>query len=218
MERGIHGTWEHIAPQIVKQITAMQNPETKSKITENYIKEISRKHGFTESLSEIDIKGISIHDRINKILKKEPIIALPIDFVPNDLEEWALSLKVPVKIWLVEKYSDLKGNILYNIPEIDKDNGKKNGGGTDYKIDRSSGGLLEKKVVRAGFLKEGQRVYMDYGKMGESKTHFDGIIRLDGIEVVGTVSSPSTSAVRCIQTVNPERTRTNGWLSWKTDK
>ena len=216
VERGIHGTWEHIAPQVVKQITAMQRAETKNKVTENCIKEINRKSGFTDLLAEIDIKEISIHGRINRILKKEPVVALPIDFIPKDLEEWAKSLRVPVKIWLVEKYSDLSGNILYNIPDIETGAGEKdivNPAASDNDIISKNLEL----IVKAGYLQEGQRVYMEYGKKGYQKTRFEGLIRLDGIDVDGTVSSPSISSLRCIQAVNPERTSANGWKVWKTE-
>lgn len=216
VERGIHGTWEHIAPQVVKQITAMQNRETKNKIVDNCINEIKQKSGFTDLLAEIDIQAIGIHGRLNRILKKEPIVALPIDMIPNDLEEWAKSLRVPVKIWLVEKYSNLQGNILYHIPDIEEHLTQAENGLSYTEAELRSGNLLE-KVVKAGFLHDGQRVYMDYGKKGQAKTHFDGVIRVDGIEVDGTVSSPSISSLRCIQSVNPERTTSNGWVTWKTE-
>ena len=72
-------------------------------------------------------------------------------------------------------------------------------------------------VVKSGSLQEGQAVYMEYGRMGKAKTRFEGIIRRDGIEVNGTVSSPSISALRCIPSVNPDRTATNGWKVWKTE-
>ncbi len=87
----------------VKQITAMQNEETKNKITENCIKEINSKEGFIDLLNEIDIQEINIHGQINKILKKDPIVSLPIDFIPNDLEDWAKSMRVSVEIRLIEK-------------------------------------------------------------------------------------------------------------------
>jgi hypothetical protein len=216
VERGIHGTWEHIAPQVVKQITAMQSGETKNKITESCIREIGRKPGFTDLLGEIDIQEIGIHGRINRILKKDPVVALPIDTIPKDLEEWARSLRVPVRIWLVEKYSDIDGNILYNIPDLEA----AAGGGDVLLVSSSDTGGYSKTLeaaVKAGFLTEGQRVYMDYGQKGKPKTRFEGIVRIDGIEVDGTVSSPSISSLRCIQQVNSDRTTSNGWVSWKTE-
>ena len=216
VERGIHGTWEHIAPQIVKQITAMQNEETKNKITENCIKEINRKEGFVDLLNEIDIQEINIHGQINKILKKDPIVSLPIDFVPDDLEDWAKSLRVAVEIRLIEKYSDFNSNLLFNIPDIEAKTNEE----IIEKISQFDGkkpeNILE-KVIKSGYLAEGQKVYLEYGPKGSKKRRFDGIIRINGIEYDGVISSPSISSLRCIKTITPSRTTSNGWTVWKTE-
>lgn len=209
VERGIHGTWEHIAPQIVKQITAMANDETKNKITENCIKEINKKDGFIDLLSDIEIPAINIHGEINRILKKDPIVSLPIDLIPNDLEDWAKSMRVAVEIRLIEKYSDLNGNILFNIPDAEVK--------TNEEILITNTENLLEKVVKAGYLAEGQHVYFEYGPKGYKKQRFDGIVRKNGIEVDGVVSSPSISSLRCIQTITPTRTTSNGWTVWKTE-
>jgi len=215
VERGIHGTWEHIAPQIVKQITAMQNDDSKNKMAENAIKEIEKKPGFKDLLAEIEISEINIHGTINKILKKSPIVALPIDFIPSDLEDWAKSLRVPVKIWLVEKYSDLKGNVLFNIPDIEIDTSVENLG-EGAVTEREPTSDVISKVVKGGFLVDGQEVFFEYGPKGKSKNRYTGIVRINGIEVDGVVSSPSISSLRCIQKSNPSRTTSNGWKVWKT--
>ena len=216
VERGIHGTWEHIAPQIVKQITAMQNDETKNKITENCIKEINKKDGFIDLLNEIDIQEINIHGQINRILRKDPIVSLPIDLIPNDLEDWAKSMRVSVEIRLIEKYSDYKGNILYNIPDIEVKTNEEIIEKIKQFDDKKPENIHE-KVVKAGFLSEGQKVYFEYGPKGTKKKRFEGIIRINGIEVEGVVSSPSISSLRCIQTITPTRTTSNGWTVWKTE-
>jgi hypothetical protein len=93
VERGIHGTWEHIAPQISKQITAMENIDTKIKIAENCIKKINKNPSFKDLLNEIDIEEINIHGTINKILQQRPKVALPIDLIPNDLKDWTKNIK-----------------------------------------------------------------------------------------------------------------------------
>jgi hypothetical protein len=214
VERGIHGTWEHIAPQIVKQITAMQNEETKVKIAENCIKQIVTQSDFIELLNEIDIKEINIHGYINRILKKEPIISLPIDLIPDDLEDWAKSLKVTVEIRTVEKYSDINGNLLYNLPDIEIDN-TNNIIEKNNKLNKKPDNALE-ILIKAGLIKETDKVYFDYGPKGTKKKHFDGIIRLNGIEVDNITSSVSISSLRCIQSMSPTRTTSNGWSTWKT--
>lgn len=216
VERGIHGTWEHIAPQINKQITAIQNDDTKTKITESCISEIQKNKGFIDLLSEINISEINIHGEIEKILRKDPIVSLPIDYIPNDLEEWADNLKIKVEIQLVEKFSDKDGNVLFNMPDLELKT-------SDDIIEKELKEISDKKpenllelVVKAGFLSEGEKVYMEYGPKGTKKKRFDGIIHINGIEVNGVISSPSISSLRCIQEVSPTRTTNNGWKTWKT--
>ncbi len=216
VERGIHGTWEHIAPQINKQITAIQNDDTKVKITENCIIEIQKNKNFIELLSEINISEINIHGEIEKILRKDPIVSLPIDYIPNDLEEWAENLKIKVEIQLVEKFSDKDGNILFNMPDLEIKT-------SDEKIEKEIKEISDKKpenllelVVKAGFLSDGEKVYMEYGPKGTKKKRFEGIVHINGIEVNGVISSPSISSLRCIQEVSPTRTTNNGWVTWKT--
>jgi len=217
VERGIHGTWEHIAPQIIKQITAMKNDETKSRITENCIKQINGKPGFIDLLNDIDIQVINIHGVINRILKKDPVVSLPIDFIPNDLEDWAKSLKVLVEIRLIEKYTNINGDILYNIPDVEIDINNDEVIIEKTKNTDNLPNLLLEKIIKAGFLLDGQKVYFDYGQKGMKKKRFDGILRINGIEVDGVVSSPSIASLRCIQVITPTRTTSNGWRVWKTE-
>jgi hypothetical protein len=213
VERGIHGTWEHIAPQISKQITAMENIDTKIKIAENCIKKINKNTSFKDLLNEIDIEEINIHGTINKILKSTPIVALPIDFIPNDLKDWSKTLKVEVIVWLVEKYVDINGNVLFSIPEKEIE--------IETEIDSNddnvkiTGDILS-QVINKGLLKIGQELYFEYGPKGKPKTKFIGIVRKNGIEVDGEISSVSVSSLRCIQKISPSRTTSNGWVVWKT--
>ena len=72
------------------------------------------------------------------------------------------------------------------------------------------------RVVRAGILTDGDPVYMDYGPKGKTKTHFEGTIRENGIELDGKVYSPSVAALKCIQIVSSGRKSANGWVVWKT--
>jgi hypothetical protein len=210
VERGIHGTWEHIAPQISKQITAMENLDTKIKIAENCIKKINKNVSFKDLLNEIDIEEINIHGTINRILKLSPIVALPIDFIPNDLRDWTKTLKVEVIVWLVEKYVDINGNILFSIPDKEIE--------TEIENDESiklTGDILT-QVIGNGLLTIGQELYFEYGPKGKSKTKFTGTVQKNGIEVDGEISSVSVSSLRCIQKISPTRTTSNGWKVWKT--
>jgi len=212
VERGIHGTWDHIAPQISKQITAMENIDSKTKIAENCINQINKNSTFIDLLNEIEIEEINIHGTINKILKKSPIVALPIDFIPNDLKDWTKTLKVEVIVWLIEKYVDINGNILFSIPDKEIETEETEIEDNDQKI---TGNLLS-QIIESGLLTIGQELYFEYGPKGTKKTKFIGIVQKNGIEVDNEISSVSISSVRCIQKINSTRTTNNGWVTWKT--
>ena len=210
VERGDHETWGHIAPQISKQLVAVMNRETKYKITELCIAEIGRQKEFSKLLeSDLKIQLLNVHGTVQKILEKAPIVSLPIDYSPSDLEEWASMQKVDVQIQHIEKYMNGKGEVLYDFPDLELTQEKESLKTTD-----KSNALYE--IVKAGLLNVGDVVHFDYGPKGKPKTHFEGKICSDGIEVDGIVSSASVSALRCIQQISPSRTTTNGWVTWKT--
>ena len=82
---------------------------------------------------------------------------------------------------------------------------------------RSIGSPLFQEVLDADLLKEGDKLYLEYGPRGQKKQKFEGIVRKDGIEVGGRVFSPSYAAVYCIQKAGSKRKTANGWSMWKTD-
>ena len=210
VERGDHETWGHIAKQIGKQLVAATNPETKNKITGLCIAEIEKQREFFRLLeSDLKIKLINIHGLIQKILEKDPIVSLPIDYSPSDLEGWASWLKADVRIQHIEKYMNSAGEILYDFPDLELKQESES-----LQATSKSNALYE--IVKAGLLNVGDVVHFDYGPKGKPKTHFEGKICSDGIEVDGIISSASVSALRCIQQISPSRTTTNGWVTWKT--
>lgn len=207
VERGDHETWGHIAPQISKQLVAVMNRETKNKIAKLCIAEIGKQKEFSKLLeSDLKIQQIHVHGFVQKILEKAPIVSLPIDYSPSDLEEWASMQKVEVQIQHIEKYMNGKGEVLYDFPDLELTQEKESLKTTD-----KSNALYE--IVKAGLLNVGDIVHFDYGPKGKPKTHFEGKICSDGIEVDGIVSSASVSALRCIQQISPSRTTTNGWAT-----
>ncbi len=115
VERGDHETWGHIAPQISKQLVAVMNLEIKNKIAELYIAEIGKQKEFSKLLeSDLKIQQIHVHGFVQKILEKDPI-----DYSPNDLEEWGSMQKVDVQIQRIEKYMNGKGEVLYDFPDLE---------------------------------------------------------------------------------------------------
>lgn len=216
VERGVHKTWEHIAPQVSKQLTAILNAESKAKILTQAIQSIGTDKDFLDLLQEVGIKPLNIHGELQSIIDKPPILALPIDEIPDDLEEWASTLKIEFKIWTVEKYISSSNDVIYSIPEFNQARGSSTGVSAASPDTQPRQGSLMRRVVDGGFLKEGAIVHMDYGPKGKPKKHFQGHIRPDGIELDDKVYSPSIAALRCIQTVSPSRTSANGWTKWKT--
>jgi len=210
VERGDHETWGHIAPQINKQLVAVKNPGTKAKIVDLCLSEIAKQAEFANLLeSELNLKQINIHGFVQRILEKDPIVSLPIDYSPSDLEAWAESLKVDVQIQHIEKYMDNTGDILYDFPGLELFQEKES-------LDAMNRNNVLFELVKAGLLQEGEIVSFDYGPKGCKKVHFEGKICSDGIEVDGVVSSTSVAALRCVQTVSPTRTTENGWVKWRT--
>lgn len=208
VERGVHDTWEHITKQIGKQFVAVMNREMKNKITELCIAEIGKQKEFSKLLeSDLKIQLIHIHGYVQKILENDPIISLPIDYSLSDLEVWAK--KFNVQIQHIEKYMNSNGEVLYDFPDLELMQEKES-----LKTMNKSNALYD--IVKAGLLKVGDKVYLDYGPKGKAKTHFEGKICSDGIEVGGVVSSASISALRCIQKITPSRNSENGWKVWKT--
>ena len=186
---------------------AVMNRETKNKITELCIAEIGKQKEFSKLLeSDLKIQQIHVHGFVQKILEKDPIVSLPIDYSPSDLEEWASMQKVDVQIQHIEKYMNGKGEVLYDFPDLELAQENESLKTTD-----NSNALYE--IVKAGLLNVGDIVHFDYGPKGKPKTHFEGKICSDGIEVDGIVSSASVSALRCIQQISPSRTTTNGWVT-----
>lgn len=216
VERGAHGTWQHIAPQVSKQLTAITNEETKAKLITQAFDAISELKALRDLLAEIDIPEMHIHKELQTILAKSPILALPIDEIPDDLEDYLGTLKVEFKLWTIEKYINDKGEIVYSVPDFTEAKGGPGGNETDSPDLQPRQGNLINRVVQAGILNVGDPVYMDYGPKGKQKTHFTGIIRDSGIELDGKVYSASIAALRCIQSVSPSRTSSNGWVTWKT--
>ncbi len=218
VELSHHGTWDHIAPQVSKQLAAVNNEATRERILKQALDIVSTSDEIKEALVELGIGEIDIHGRISDILKDLPIVAIPIDEVAIDLEGWARTLKHNVRIWKIEKYVEYdSGNILYSIPDenpptIDTSEEIESIPETQFQ-----GGKLLKLVLDAGLLEPGQRLWMDYGPRGKEKTKFEAIVREDGFEVGGRVYSPSYAAVACIQKAGSQRKHANGWRHWRTE-
>lgn len=170
-------------------------------------------------MDELEIPEISLHGHIGEILKKSPIVAIPIDEVPADLMDWATTLKHVVKVWVIEKFSQVDGNdILYSFPDDAISAVTTSSGVYPISETKQSGGQLFRKLLKARLLTVGETLTLEYGPRGEKKQTFTSIVREDGLEVDGRVYSPSYAAVACIRKTGSDRRTANGWIMWKNSK
>ena len=217
-ELASHGTWQHIAPQISKQLAAVDSQGTRDSILKLVLELVRSDKNAAAVFAELDIAQLEIHGKLQFILKKSPTIAIPIDGVPSDLQAWVKTPKFVVKIWVIEKYKSLDGDSTFysipdeNVPTITTKTNK----GQQTSVTRLSQPYQD--VMEAGLIHEGQTVLLEYGPRGKQKMEFKGILRKDGVEVDGKVMSLSASAVYCIQKAGSKRETANGWIMWKTQE
>ncbi len=218
-ELAAHGTWQHIAPQVSKQITAVDSPATRDTILKVALDLVKSDKTAAAVFSDLGVAQLDIHGTLQSILKTAPTIAIPIDGVPADLQSWARTLKFNVKIWVIEKYHSADGKtVLYSVPDENVPTiatGTTGGQSTSTTVARWSQPYRD--VMEAGLISEGQKVLLDYGPRGKPKQTFEGVLRKDGVELDGQVMSLSAAAVYCIQKAGSPRETANGWIMWKTE-
>jgi hypothetical protein len=218
-ERAVHGTWDHIAPQISKQIAAVATAKTRQLLVEIALKTISQSKALRALFLDLGIGELEVHGRIHGILQKTPTIAIPIDGIPKDLKEWAQTLRHDVKIWMLEKYAPIKGSgaVLYSIPDENLPSiSTESSPGGDLPTVTTVGSQPYQTLINAHPSVVGETVYLEYGPRGKPKKTFQGTVKEEGIEVEGHVYSPSYAAVYCIQKAGSPRKTANGWVMWKT--
>lgn len=223
-----HSFWSHIAPQISKQITAARKDVSRSLIIEIAVNKYMESSEIKEIFEDEEISEINVRSALDEILQKEPIVGIPIDRIPEDLRDWARTLRSPVKLWTIKKFVDLENqsNIIYEFPEefrpdidtedIENDENKRTISSNDVSI---------QDLINEGLIAAGTSIEMSYApKIGnqkapkESKKLYKGTIEADGSIVVlnKKFSSPSYAALYCINDAGSPRKTVNGWTSWKT--
>jgi hypothetical protein len=215
-ELSSHGTWQHIAPQISKQLAAVDSPATRDSILKIALDLIKSDKCVATVFADLGIPQLDIHGKVQSILKKPPTIAIPIDGIPADLQAWAKTLKFKLKIWVIEKYQSLDGStVLYSVPDENVPTMTTNKGQSTTPV-AARWSQPYQVVMEAGLIHEGEKVILEYGPRGKSKKVFEGILRKEGVEVDGKVMSLSTAAVYCIKKAGSCRETANGWVMWKT--
>ncbi len=216
-----HSVWSHISPQVTKQIIAALKPDSKKTLSNLFFREIQENENFKEKFKDLGIPDINIFQTINRILEKPPIIAIPIDNISNDLNEWTKTQKYDVRLWIISKYVDFKNptTVIYGIPDefkpaldTEEEVVKENEGG----MNRYDVSILD--LIQGNFLKQGDSLIMNYKPKNGMAKRYEPIINEDGsLTLLNTIFlSPSYAALAAIQDSGSSRSTVNGWTAWKT--
>ena len=215
-----HSLWNHIVPQITKQLNSVSRPETIQIISEIVVQMISDDASIQDKFHDEGINTINIRRVLSEILEKPPIVAIPIDSISRDLEQWARTLKNDVRLWVVKKYSEFGNskNIAYEIPEefsptleISENQIVSRSGITVYNVSITD-------LINASLLEPDQKLTFTYEPGGRNRKAYHAIINNDGSLTVNgnNFSSPSYAALYCIKDAGSNRDTVNGWTEWKT--
>ena len=216
-----HSIWNHIIPQVTKQIQASDNLETKKLVKNLAVESYSEKEDTKEKFGEVGVRKINIRKFVGEILSKKPIIGIPIDEIPNDLDKWTSTLEYNVKLWVVKKFVEIgdESNVIYDFPENSEpevDTGKELYGG-NKEVEKTD--VSMNQLVKSEILDEGDILIMDYNPRGGEKRQYEASLLSDGsLELLNQkFSSPSSAAVAAIQDAGSNRDTENGWRVWKTE-
>jgi len=216
-----HSVWSHIAPQVAKQIIAASNPVSKQSIVDIAADRVRSDTDLQDRFGDEGIHAIDIRQVLAEILAKEPIVAMPIDAVKSDLKEWAATLRIPVKLWIVRKYVEFgrPENVMYEIPEefgpvVDTGQNEEDSNSELARYDVTIGDLIDAEMLYVG-----QKLRMPYKPRNGEQREYEATICQDGsIELLGKqFSSPSYAAVYGIQDAGSDRKTVNGWTAWRLE-
>ncbi|AXT19257.1 hypothetical protein D7030_13455 [Flavobacteriaceae bacterium AU392] len=214
-----HSVWSHIAPQVSKQVIAAAQLESKQQIIELAIKQFETDDNTKEKFRDLEIRDIHIRKELAEILEQEPIIAIPIDRITEDLKQWAETLKFQVKLWLINKFVEFgnETNIGYqfpdeNRPDIDTSTSSSNGKKKIATYNVKLSDLIEEDILNVG-----DELIMSYKARDGKRKKYTAIILENGsLEVLGkTFTSLSYAAMCGIKDAGSTRRTVNGWSSWK---
>lgn len=219
-----HSVWNHIAPQVTKQILASQQTTTKRTLIELAVGQYQTDPYTKEKFEELDIAAVNVRQVVGDILETDPIIGVPIDGVTNDLRDWARTLKYKVKLWVVSKFVELNqpSNVVFEFPEefkpeldTEEENEprKANTEIAQYDVD-----LID--LINAQLLTVDEKLTMVYKPRNGQQKRYEATVLEDGsLHLLGQwFSSPSYAALAGIQDAGSDRKTVNGWTSWKNGR
>lgn len=219
VELSQHSVWNHIAPQIAKQIIAANNPVTKQRLIEIAIDHVRDDENLQDKFAEQNIEPIDFRRVLAEILATKPIVGMPIDAVKNDLREWAATLKIDVRLWIVRKYVEFNNpeNIVFEIPEEFRPvfDSVPDESTTNFQIARYDVSISD--LIDANLLAVGQRLLMPYKPRNGDQKSYEAFVMDDGsLQVLGrSFSTPSYAAIFGIQDAGSSRSTVNGWTAWR---
>lgn len=219
-----HSVWNHIAPQVTKQILASQQAITKRTLIDLAVQQYQTDNYTKEKFEDLNIVAINVRQVVGDILETDPIIGVPIDGITNDLRDWARTLKYKVKLWVVSKFVEFNkpASIVYEFPEEFKpeldteEESKPQKANTEiaqYDVELTD-------LVNADLLVVGEKLSMSYKPRNGQGKKYEAIVLEDGsLELLGQqFSSPSYAALAGIQDAGSNRKTVNGWTSWKNSQ
>lgn len=217
-----HSVWNHIAPQVTKQLLASCQEITKRILVDLSVEQYKSDPLTKEKFDDLGIEEINVRQVIGDILETDPDIGVPIDGITNDLRDWARTLKYNVKLWVVTKFVELNNNIniVYEFPEefkpeLDTEEESKP---QELKDNIARYDVEISDLIKASLIHIDEIIFMSYKPRNGQLKRYEGKILEDGsIEVLEQIfSSPSYAALAGIQNAGSDRKTVNGWTSWKT--
>ena len=215
-----HSVWNHIAPQVAKQIIAAMNPASRQLLVDLIVEKVQGDTAAKEKFTDEGIEDINIRRVLGDILEGNPTIGMPIDAISSDLQEWASTLKVSVILWIVRKHVEFgqPDQILYEIPEEFRP-ALDTGDAPDDKARQARYEVTIFDLIDNRLLTCGQKLLMNWKPRNGKRQNFEAFVRENGeIEVQGKpFPSPSYAAIFALQSAGSNRTTENGWVKWKTE-
>ncbi|MEP7344676.1 MAG: hypothetical protein ABI877_05400 [Gemmatimonadaceae bacterium] len=93
----------------------MLSPDTLTTILRLALEAVSNDAELKDVFRDIGIAELGIHGHLERILRKAPTIAIPIDGIPRDLQDWIVTLRTNVKLWVIDKFVSTTTNKMFCI-------------------------------------------------------------------------------------------------------
>jgi hypothetical protein len=216
-----HSVWSHIAPQVAKQIIAAANPVSKQSLVDIAADRVRNDAELQELFYQEAIHAIDIRRVLAEIIAKEPIVAMPIDAIKDDLREWVATLRVPVKLWLVRKYVEFERPdvVMYEIPEQYEPVAEAGQDEEESREESARYNVTIADLLDAAMLTPGQKLLMPYRPRNGEQREYVATVCPDGsIELLGKkFSSPSYAGIYGVQNAGSTRKTVNGWTAWRLE-